>query len=317
MAALSVSVIIPVYNAEKYLRQAVESVLAERADGVKEIILVEDCSPDNALAVAEKLVSEHSDIIHVYRHPDGKNHGAGASRNLGIKNATGDLICFLDADDYWLPGKLARPVEILSADMSADGIYDISGMLYLDKEEEEISEFRGVEVSRLKPEEIFSALLLKSVSHWQTNNFTVRKSAFDKVGLYNEDLPLAQDTELALRMAALLRMVPSGSTEPATVTRRHGDNRYDPQKVSASPESRWAHMRQVFESLDRWFSAWSVPEDKRVMFRRFYIRRLSARREFRTAMRKASKYGMLWWGICCFARFIIPGPRTLLNMMRG
>ena len=97
-AAFNISVIIPVYSAEKYLRQAVESVVAERHRGVKEIILVEDGSPDNSLKVAQELQNEFLEIIHLYQHPDGQNRGAGASRNLGIKKSAGDLICFLDAD---------------------------------------------------------------------------------------------------------------------------------------------------------------------------------------------------------------------------
>ena len=74
----SVSVIIPVYNAESFLSKAIESVVY--LEEVGEIILIEDQSPDNALALAVSLEQEF-DKVKLYQHPDKKNHGAGASRN--------------------------------------------------------------------------------------------------------------------------------------------------------------------------------------------------------------------------------------------
>lgn len=88
---MRISVVIPVYNAEKYVLQAVESAL--QFDEVYEVILVEDQSPDNALKVCEELVQRHS-RVKLYQHPDKKNHGAGPSRNLGIEKSTGDFLAF-------------------------------------------------------------------------------------------------------------------------------------------------------------------------------------------------------------------------------
>ena len=99
---MKISVIIPVYNAEKYITQAVESAL--QFEEVCEVILVEDKSPDNALEVCKNLAKTF-DRVTLYQHPDKGNHGAGASRNLGMKMATGDYIAFLDADDFYLPNR--------------------------------------------------------------------------------------------------------------------------------------------------------------------------------------------------------------------
>ena len=79
-----VSVIIPVYNAEKFVRNAVLSALA--CEEVAEIVLVEDQSPDNAFEVCKSLEKEF-DQVKLIQHSDQGNHGAGASRNLGIRNA--------------------------------------------------------------------------------------------------------------------------------------------------------------------------------------------------------------------------------------
>jgi glycosyltransferase involved in cell wall biosynthesis len=78
---MKISVITPVYNAEKFIAKAVESAL--QFDEVFEVILVEDGSPDNALEICKNLSEKH-DRVKLYQHDDKKNHGAGASRNLAL-----------------------------------------------------------------------------------------------------------------------------------------------------------------------------------------------------------------------------------------
>jgi glycosyltransferase involved in cell wall biosynthesis len=78
---MNISVIIPVYNAEKYVAQAVESAL--QFEEVYEVILIEDKSPDNALIICEELTQKY-DRVKLFQHPDKGNHGASTSRNLGI-----------------------------------------------------------------------------------------------------------------------------------------------------------------------------------------------------------------------------------------
>src|SRR5690606_5479728 len=99
--SFNVSVIIPVYNAEKFLAEAVVSALVQPETG--EVILIEDKSPDNSLALCREL-AVHQHKINMIQHPDKDNQGAGASRNLGIANARSPFICLLAADDYMLPG---------------------------------------------------------------------------------------------------------------------------------------------------------------------------------------------------------------------
>ena len=119
-----VSVIIPVYNAEAYLRKAVES--AVNLVEVGEIILIEDRSPDNALVLAKKLEQEF-DKVKLFQHPDKKNHGAGASRNLGIEKAACEYIAFLDADDYYLPNRFVKDKLVFETHDNCDGVYSAVG----------------------------------------------------------------------------------------------------------------------------------------------------------------------------------------------
>ena len=95
----SVSVVIPVYNNDKYIGQAIRSVLDQtvKAD---EIIVIDDGSTDNS-AQAIKIFEQ--DIRYYYM----ENSGAGAARNMGAEKSTSTYLAFLDADDIWEPGKLA------------------------------------------------------------------------------------------------------------------------------------------------------------------------------------------------------------------
>lgn len=92
---LLISMIVPVYNGEKFLRRAVESVLCQM-DGRVELVLVDDGSTDSSGAICDEYASEHRDIQVVHK----KNGGLSSARNAGIEVASGQYICFLDADDY-------------------------------------------------------------------------------------------------------------------------------------------------------------------------------------------------------------------------
>ena len=107
----SLSVIIPVYNAAKFLPKAVEAAIQESEVG--EIILVEDASPDDSLEVCKELAAKY-DKISLIQHSDKKNHGCGASRNLGIANAKFNYICLADADNFILPNRFKLDKKIFA-----------------------------------------------------------------------------------------------------------------------------------------------------------------------------------------------------------
>lgn len=102
----SVSVVIPAYRAESTIRRAVDSALAQTREPL-EIIVVDDGSPDDQAALVERT---YGDKVTLVRTP---NRKTASARNAGIDQARGDLIAFLDADDYWEREKLARQVSVL------------------------------------------------------------------------------------------------------------------------------------------------------------------------------------------------------------
>ena len=110
-----VSVIIPVYNGERFLAEAVESVFAQTYRAV-EIIVVDDGSTDGTASVAGRF----GDRITFLRQD---NAGVGPARNRGVRAASGAFIAFLDADDAWTRGKLALQVAALREDRALDLVF--------------------------------------------------------------------------------------------------------------------------------------------------------------------------------------------------
>ena len=112
------SAVIPFLNGEQFLRDAIESVSAQTYANW-ELLLVDDGSNDGSTAIALEYASAYPGKIRCLEHEGHRNLGASASRNLGIRNAKGEYIAFLDADDVWLPRKLEQQVEILESHPTA------------------------------------------------------------------------------------------------------------------------------------------------------------------------------------------------------
>ena len=106
-----VSVITIFYNGERFLAEAIESVLAQSYQDF-ELILVDDGSNDGSTRIAKAFADRHEQVRYL-EHPRHRNRGMSASRNLGIGSARGDLIAFIDADDRWRPSKLEEQVKLL------------------------------------------------------------------------------------------------------------------------------------------------------------------------------------------------------------
>ena len=108
---IKLSIIVPIYNVEQYLRKCVDSLLAQDLpSSVYEIILVDDGSPDACPQICDEYAAEHDNIRVIHR----KNGGLSAARNSGIEVAQGEYICFVDSDDYWeenVLGSLMAQVE--------------------------------------------------------------------------------------------------------------------------------------------------------------------------------------------------------------
>jgi glycosyltransferase involved in cell wall biosynthesis len=211
-----VSVIIPVYNAELYIEQAVVS--AVNLVEVGEIILIEDGSKDNSLSICKELVDRFNKIK-LLTHENNENKGASESRNLGIRNAIFPFVSFLDADDVYDVSRFRVDKSILSTNNTIDGVYSAVG--YLDEEDGKMFYLRKV----ISPNELFHFLLIGTYGHFHTNGITLRKSVFDDVGYFSSHLILHQDSEMWLRIALKKKLISGDLKNPVALIRRHEGNR--------------------------------------------------------------------------------------------
>src|SRR3990172_86863 len=117
-----VSVIIPFYNAEKFIQEAIDSVFAQTY-GNWELLLVDDGSTDATSEIALRYAEQYPNKVRYLQHEGRQNRGLSASRNRGISNAKGDFIAFLDADDVWVAHKVEEQVAILGAQPEAAAVY--------------------------------------------------------------------------------------------------------------------------------------------------------------------------------------------------
>jgi len=109
-----VSVIMPFFNAEKFIGAAIASVLAQTNDSW-ELLLVDDGSTDGSTKLALQCAANHPAKVRYLQHENHRNWGACAARNLGLSEARGEYIALLDADDVWLPHKLEQQLAILAS----------------------------------------------------------------------------------------------------------------------------------------------------------------------------------------------------------
>lgn len=121
-----ISIIMPAFNAERYLEKAIRSALAQSLADL-EIIVINDGSSDRTGKILKDMTRRHDRIVAL---ENDRNRGAAFSRNLGIRAASGDWIALLDADDWWDQRRLARLLAMAekhSADIVADNLYFVDG----------------------------------------------------------------------------------------------------------------------------------------------------------------------------------------------
>jgi glycosyltransferase involved in cell wall biosynthesis len=114
-----VSVVMTVLDGEQFIDEAIQSVFDQTYPNW-ELLIVDDGSTDRSTAIVRDLASRQRERVRYLEHPGHANRGTSASRNLGMAQARGDYIAFLDADDVYLPDRLARHVALLDADPAVD-----------------------------------------------------------------------------------------------------------------------------------------------------------------------------------------------------
>lgn len=120
---IKISVIVPIYNVEQYVKRCLESVIAQaNADVNIECVIVNDCTKDNSMTIVNQLISDYKGPIDFKVISHDKNLGLSATRNTGVINSMGNYIFFMDSDDYLLPNSFLYFVEYLKMHPNVDMI---------------------------------------------------------------------------------------------------------------------------------------------------------------------------------------------------
>lgn len=180
----TVSAIIPTYNRAWALKRAIDSVLAQDFQDF-EIVVVDDGSIDNT----SEILQSYPRICVVKQD----HRGVSAARNAGIARAAGRLITFLDSDDLWLPGKLSAQVEFFNSRPDA-----------LICQTQEMWIRNGNHVNPKKRHKKYSGMIFEQCLELcivSPSAVMMRRRLFDKIGAFDETLPVCEDYDLWLRAA--------------------------------------------------------------------------------------------------------------------
>ena len=169
-----ISVIVPVYNAEKYITEAIDSIVQQEYRPL-EIIVVDDGSTDGT----PELIYHYDDQVRYFYQ---ENQGPAVARNRGITESKGQFLAFLDSDDLWPSDKLKNQSSCL---LKESGLDVITGYTSVFQSRDEISKDLNILKDGILSVQLGSALF--------------RKSAFDKVGLFDEELRYSEDQDWFLR----------------------------------------------------------------------------------------------------------------------
>ena len=197
-----VSVIIPCYNQAQFLPDAIKSLIAQTYENW-ECIIVNDGSPDDTEVVAKKLTETDDRIRFIGQN----NNGVSSARNLGIKTAKGTVLQFLDADDALEADKFTVQMEHLRTHRDIDIVFGEA--CYFTTEKPGLRDYGYYAINKSRPWvtdlwESSVGILEKSLSRnlFPINCPLVRRSVFDRVGMWNETLQAHEDWELWIRCAA-------------------------------------------------------------------------------------------------------------------
>jgi glycosyltransferase involved in cell wall biosynthesis len=175
-------------NEETFLADAVESVLAQ-SNRDWELLLVDDGSSDGSSGIAQSYAERNPQRSRYLEHPGHENRGMSASRNLGLTQARGRYVGFLDADDIWMPGKLAEQCAILDARPDCGMVYGRSLIWRSwNGSGEDFLYPLGVEPDALHhPPRLFELLVENKAQNPTTCNALMRRSLIEEVGGFEAD----------------------------------------------------------------------------------------------------------------------------------
>jgi glycosyltransferase involved in cell wall biosynthesis len=240
------SVLINNYNYGRFVARAVESSLAQ-TDVDAEVIVVDDGSSDHSRTVLEDYGGRAKIILQ-------DNQGQAAAVNAGVKASRGDILCFLDADDWWAPGKLSAIAEVFQSDPRVALAYHRLQPVLIDEE----PTLRPIPRTLCTGD--ISRRLTRSAGWWpfpMTSAIAVRRSAWQAVGDIPDYFRISADAWLA----GIYPFVGRVASLPDTLGfyRIHANNWYRRVDDAAMLRKRMAHWQATVEATNRFLGERDVP----------------------------------------------------------
>jgi glycosyltransferase involved in cell wall biosynthesis len=201
-----VSVVVTTYNYERFIIDALDSVLAQTLQPF-EVVVIDDGSTDDTARIVAAFADRG------VRYVRQSNGGAAAARNRGIRETTGDLVGFLDADDIWLPTKLERQVEYLARNPDAVMVSGQKIWWDFERDTRRIEVIRELDGSKQRRE----ICITNTVGN--PSMVLVRRDAIRRAGPFDETLRWGQDWEFFIRIASLGRV--GVDVDPVIIYRWH------------------------------------------------------------------------------------------------
>lgn len=192
---LLISVIIPMYNAAKTIVRALDSVKAQTADYNYQVIVVNDGSKDDGAEIVEDYISSNSENNFDVLLINQSNGGVSKARNAGLKLAKGDYIAFLDSDDYWVDGKIAKQLSIFEKFSNIDficGLRNNDTIKFPYTVDNEL-----IEITTKK-------LLFRVIG--QTSTAIFKRKVLDNTGYFDEKQKYSEDANFWLRISIKNKM---------------------------------------------------------------------------------------------------------------
>ncbi len=287
------SVVMAAFNCEKYIDEAISSVLDQTETNI-ELIVVDDGSADETLSIANRHAQADCRVRVFSQPPSGR---PGVCRNIGIRHAKGEHICFLDADDWYEPSRVRRCLDILDRMPRADVVFH--DMLYATADSAPLSGSYLSDTGFLDRSRAYMIYLDNrryccSTSFYEfmsahyaamhTNTVMIRRTALDESQLrFPEDVAIGEDTDLWLRLAKSMNVVylderlsyyrQHGAGITADRERKYRDllvvhvRNYDRGRSTLSPECRRKYRSRIADLfLSQGYLYWTqgrIPEARR------------------------------------------------------
>jgi glycosyltransferase involved in cell wall biosynthesis len=225
-----VSIIVPIFNAKRWLAEALLSVVGQDFEDW-ELLLVDEGSTDGSGEIAEQFVHKLAGNARLYRHPGGVNRGLPASRNLALSHARGEFTALLDADDMWLASKLSHDTDVLDRNPLAAAVFSVSEYFFDDGTAPVVKPFRKFgDQLVLPPELLKEAILLGNERVPCPCSATFRTSHLRSIGGFDENFTNYEDQVVFSRIWARYPVYASGRC--LSRYRRHPDSMWSKAEAS-------------------------------------------------------------------------------------